>query len=672
MTFDLRRAGCVLSSLLLWCCSQNQTAPTSPFVEAFDLAPPSASTDSYLCGQPTNLPRSTLIDTGHRDSVITLHQTHDRLLSQSRSRWVLWNTQTRSQVASGDIAPNPRTGPDSDLVGDIVFVPVDANSYELRAAKDGHLLGSTSIQHGPRTNIDAGLAVDGSYAWSLVEETLRLWSTEGRTLATVTVPKSVFFEDVFADRAQLRFVRVPNNAPDAIAIETIGLDGKSKGVSSVLTGEFVAWFTDGRHLITREENQLHVYASDGSQIQTLAVPATGDIGGHGNFFWISLNGATLLDPVEVRVYRLGSADPVMSFTGLTIATPSRSGIVGFVQQAQPPTLWQLDLRSDTPQLIKRQIDSLLSMYGSSADGGWSASVGDGSLYLSPSTSASEPLQRLGCGEVLATAGSASGLTAVATREGKVRVFDPQAKSSAPVLTLEQLSSGLALSSDGHSLAVQGQHLLYPRSDDQSIHVIALPSGTVLHSWPSKLSDPETQVGVALSADGQRIARRLCSEATTLSCSIQVDRIDGTQVFETPVLTARNPASSDRSRFAFSPNGARLALTVDYGEYYAETFIQDAATASSIAGSFEGWIDDDHFIRTRREDATPLGIELVDVHGTIVRTLPFGFLDAECADKQPTLSAEDAQLRRTYLQHAGRFAGDKLICQSGPQVKLVSW
>jgi hypothetical protein len=105
--------------------------------------------------------------------------------------WVLWDTQHRTEVIAGDVAPtacnlgNQRCATDLTMAAGTFIVPGPGN-VDIRAAEDGKLLSSIATT----TSIAAdgsylyGLAHDGSIFWTAATSGLSAWSAAGQPLVS--------------------------------------------------------------------------------------------------------------------------------------------------------------------------------------------------------------------------------------------------------------------------------------------------------------------------------------------------------------------------------------------------------------------------------------------------------------------------------------------------------
>lgn len=532
-----------------------------------------AGDPSSDCGGGT-LPPYVMLDPGHSD-VKQLRRQADRVLSKGVGRWILWDTVTRRQIAQGPFTRPTRTtsmiSTDADLAGSTMLVPVTGKVFELRSTRDGSLLSRVSVDRPERSS---GLSIDGGYAYSADPTSLRVWSRDG--VLVLARPGNYYGSTIFADRDALYVAQGPTRTP---TVETIRLDGTST-FSRRYLGAFNGWFTDGTHFAGYSGNAVEVYDRDGVLIQS--VPPLGPGArwrkgsGHGRYFW--------LEGESVAVYELGRAAPVLTMPGESLSRTSRSGTVAGLTN-DGSALVQLDLRGDAPRVSTTTLptrEENLEAYAAGTGGEWVIN-GLGGIYASPAGTPPASLASLGCGAVRAIAGAPSGTIAIATADGRVRIYDQSSNVASLVAAIPVDADALALSSDGgllFALAPQWRR-------DRALRVFQLPSGTLLRTFAAAAD--ETQQ-FSVSADGGHVARLVCKQETGSDCALRVSGLDGRVITEVPSLDPR------LTKVAASPDGAHYAIfsrNPEVVSFYDAT----GAVVKTFSVDFLGFLDDRRFLAT---------------------------------------------------------------------------
>lgn len=352
MTFSIRSSGrlrsferafLALSLFVPGCADEHQTDDHGGGGTGAAAMGASTAGDASVdpCDQPLSHD-SMLLDLGGGFQVVALRQSPDRILARSFSAWALWDRQRGAVIARGRY---DHPGGEIDLAGDTILVPSTAG-YELRSARDGALQASIPRR---RDGESGAFSADGSYAFTLGQGQIRVWDRAGKLLRVHQ--REPRFDEVYAGANELRYPPVWRDS----VIETLSIDSGVVRESSSFDGQFIAWFRDGTHFITREADVnrqaswVRVYTKDGTLVQAHPVAslvATFSAGGEGDLFWFH----PADDDWNTHVYRLGASEPLQSFGPAGASTSWRAPVAVFKQSET--TIESLDLRGGAPKLVR--------------------------------------------------------------------------------------------------------------------------------------------------------------------------------------------------------------------------------------------------------------------------------------------------------------------------------
>jgi hypothetical protein len=226
---------------------------------------------------------------------------------------------------------------------------------------------------------------------------------------------------------------------------------------------------------------------------------------------------------------------------------------------------------------------------------------------------------LGCGVPLAITAAGDQL-AVATADDSIRIFDVAGGRRKLVRTLENLSTvRMEFAANGRYLVLQGVRGWTQRP---IIRVVDAVSGAQLRAWSG--INPFGRVdGFAAARHAERLARVSCN----YHCWVEVTTLDGTEIFETPLIVAgaRTPP------FSLSPNGRRLTFASD-GLAHASTnfevpangevlIYEDGVQVATVKAAYSAdWLDDDHLLIGRIEEGGKIVAHVTDARGVTIRAL----------------------------------------------------
>lgn len=557
-----------------------------------------------------------LLELHHESVVDALARTDSRIVSHDAGRWILWDRKSGRPIARGEA---PFSSVRVDVAGD-TLLNFASNAIELRSAQDGSLHSSIAL---PARPVEGALTPDGHHVYVADASTLRAWDTAG--VLRITHPAGgLFFPRILASVEALYIA--PANAK---RVELVSLaSGAVRASEGAYLGDFHRWFLDGGHFITSVpgpaplgQATLHVYATDGKLVQSVpwkdalrpAPTAQGVAGGDRAHFWVtSAEGSPARD--VTRVYRIGTAAPVLTFEGTPVAVYNRTALYPFT--TRDFSLRLLDLRGDVPVTRDLPFDGGAPVRAlATSDTDWifenRGVVFDGAR-LDPRGRASA----LGHGYLSAIAGAPDTL-AVSTSDRITRIYTVRTGAPALRATIEGIHAlESELSADGRLLLLRGAK--DGETGYTSLYAYAIDADG--KPTPRPLPPQATgamYVSLGLSANGARLARTECGEITAqmTPCITRVFE-DGRQLFETPRVGA--PVSR---RWAFiSPSGKRVA-TVSYRQINVETVAnvyEDGALKTTLANTRALlWLDEERLLASQRP---PFRDVILDVSGKQLATL----------------------------------------------------
>ncbi|WP_437952023.1 hypothetical protein WME98_15655 [Sorangium sp. So ce296] len=536
-------------------------------------------TSSLSLGAP-----EAFLDLGHERRLARLFVSGGRVLSWDYERWILWDTDTGAAIAGGrapgGIDPgDPLAGePESELPGgvalrgDVVLVQTNPqHAFELRSAVDGSLLASVTAEYD-----DAGLATDGSYAWTrnLSARTITLFSTAGVERWSAAVSH---YGDVHAEPDALRVG--PGIAPLQNSIAVLPADGSPPTVTPAFSGTFHAWFQDGERYLTTAGTTVRVYSKAAIQESIVNMPSIKHLAGTRDYFW-SLADGRPDDPLVI--YRVGGgAVPVAEYPEradyrYTFVPTERA--LALLRQGEP-RLDIIDLDGAEVSLSEHPLPLANNRSVTiDQDLRWAVSNGLGAIAHKGTLTDPEGSGLLGCGALSAVAGSPSGHVALATASGKTLIYDTAALDARPSAIAPLHSSKVLLSSDGSLLAARAGIDSY--TEDRSLRLFSLPDGAELAS----LSRDEVVQDFSMSFDGSTVGRTYLIDGR-MTERVVSDWSGGAPLFQDTGILRPAPL--------VSPDGHHFVVTdtVPTEGCGFTQFYEDGALVNAVPGCAIGWIDD---------------------------------------------------------------------------------
>ena len=504
-----------------------------------------------------------LVDLGAVNTIAGVVQIGSRALSTDSGRWILWDSATREQVATG-------LGSALSAAGS-VFVASGASHAEVRSLSDGGLVGTLPVP-------SASLSADGSYAWHSDGAGITAWSLTGASLLSHAGDYSVTSASdslgpqllIVAAPDELRVARGPagNDVVEYFAV--------SSGAESVqpFAGSFRTWAFDGTNFYTTEaspdasaQETVRVYGAHATLLATDVLTSTSDLAGMAGYYWTATGQVSLasdpnyLGPVgPVTVYFPNVSEQTVAWsssvapaTGQTIETIRRfRGGNSSEDVTLPP-----GFDADRPF--------------SAAATSWAAGGSRGLLYEGAGG-------YLGCGQAIDVAGSSAGTVAVSTAMGDVLVFDSATRTL--VSRVQGGYGAVSLSSAGTVLA---------GADATRVRSFTVPGLSPLPSFQAarfSLASGGTALGY-----GEGTTAATCSRAVALLSGADA----GASLFAD---TGRCPVP------LVSPSGGRFAATNLYPSASSMTFLAEGTSfVAGVPGYAKGWIDDDHLLVQTYTNAT---------------------------------------------------------------------
>jgi hypothetical protein len=545
----------------------------------------------------------TLLDLGHGAGVLYLQQRGDRLVSADQSGdWVLWNLADHTMVARGRTGADDMRAPYSPpkLAGEYLAVLAPENDMfyspaelELRSSLDGRLIRVLEI---PNLVVSSpfDLPEDASYVWaSTLNGTSRdvgIWSLEGNLLHTANDGEFIF------GMGGLWGARTTLTTPDELWSTGDGYVRKlsiSTGTveKTAVPGSFVALFQDGRHFITRDENQLRVFSTD-SLAERAVVPISDtweSAGGYGDFVWTfgiyQFDVYSISDtstPVQSRDFGFAFQQPTASGNRVALSVGDSGGSNAHLVLANlagsEPTF------EEPPRVRGRS-----GTFTAGENGRWFVAA-KGLI------DSAKPEHALSCGGILLT-GSRAGILALATSSGHILLFDVASQTKEYLGALEFDAYQLELSRDGAVLAATTASSLNDEGTDESLVVFDTRDRSELKRWPylhsNDLSEPRF-LDFTMSSDGEHFAHHdvqtvgpaPTGEFTTTFTTRVRDLDDNVSLTVTSKLN---------TLLRLSSSGARAAIATSEGTGGETEIYEGSELVNLLPGSPLAWLDDERVL-----------------------------------------------------------------------------
>lgn len=366
-----------------------QVAPSTVVREADGLSPPiDASSD---CAYPY--------------ATSTVRRIGNRVLVAGLDRWLLFDVPSRRVVASGPISSQAFdiygvAVIGVDLAGSRMLVPsvfqrngrTEQQGLLMLDARDGSWV-ATVAQDGTMTQ--AGLSLDGSYAWAANKGSLVAWSSTGRLITQ----RQGYYEgaELFAAPDGLRVQAMPHSEvvkpSDGSVRVTSGNPTDLNGTSKIKQ----RWFEDGTLLseVAGYPTVLYFSTPDGKRVRQIGpLPDLfiQFISGYGAYYVANMSGIPGLYTLDGQRDPDGTPVPLRRFDAKDRIMSSRRGSLLVLQAKSQPAL--IDLHGAEHTVTSLPLPSAVTAFAGDDAGRW-AIVANGEIYASDDQ-ANGPFHKLGC------------------------------------------------------------------------------------------------------------------------------------------------------------------------------------------------------------------------------------------------------------------------------------
>jgi hypothetical protein len=516
--------------------------------------------------------------------VTGLWRVGDRVLSTDRWRWILWDVSTQKQLANGTWSSGSPTG----IVGAAgsMFVVQNVSQVELRSLTDGSLTGTV-------TGTASGLSTDGSYVWSATASGLLAWSPDGTQI--LDLAGYYGSAKIYAGPTVLRIAGGPGNGS---FIEDVAIpQGTSTITTASFSGSFAAWFADGTHFLTTIASNVLVYDATATRIDTVAVSSLSELGGWGNYFWNFGASSSTAGWGDLSVYGFGGPDGggnlVASAGSISSILAVGGGFLGVLPYGEP-TIQLVDLTGATDAGATVTSYPVPYAYnlamGIDPNGLWATGNEIGAIYYQGASTSASASGHLGCGEVLAVGGSASGKAAVSMASGDLFVVNVPAGQF--LYDFPFTAGKVALSADGNTLAASTSHYTYqyvPSTWTSTFELYDLAQGTFTNPLSSQsvydfnMNTQATRLGWTSGAYANQEVVTDLTDTTTF-----ISEMSSGLNFNSVYITASVAP-------ALSPSGTHVAISEGAPGNFT-TLIYDAGVlVNSVPGLAIGWADDNDLL-----------------------------------------------------------------------------
>jgi hypothetical protein len=525
-----------------------------------------------------------LMDLGHVTPIASLFQSGDRVLAGEvvnanipSAPWILWDTSKGTPLARGI------TEGVVGLAGSMFAVQTNptaldagATQLELRDVSDGHLTGTVIIG----SDVQFGLASNGSYVWGAGPTSLNAWSSTGTGLLSRSGNYSA--AKIFATPTQINVALGPAGSS---IIEHVAMPGGASTQSSTFSGTFDTWFIDGSHFLTNTGATVWIYdpSANQSEITTLSTGST--FGGQGTHFWtyppFSSSGS-------LNIYSIGGGmTPAAQYSvGVDTTIIASGASIGLLPYGEA-NVQVISVSSPTTASPVQVPSAYNQAFAADPAGHWSVGNRVGVLSYQGTVEDSSASGLLGCGQPFSVAGSDAGTAAVTTASGSILVVDTASRTvTQPISNFA--SAHVELSADGKTLAATDGAYANQYLPWFDLNIYSLPSGTVVNAWPSD-AGYAWQWDFRLARGGTRIGYAVGDCVSGSSCARHVTDLTGA----TDVLDDTGYAPTPR----VSPSGSYIAMTdIERPSTSSTTQLYQGSTlVTAVSGYAVGWIDDSHVL-----------------------------------------------------------------------------
>ena len=212
----------------------------------------------------------------------------------------------------------------------------------------------------------------------------------------------------------------------------------------------------------------------------------------------------------------------------------------------------LDLSGPTISATRHRLPVAAGVFAAESASSWAIAGGyfaSGVVFDSDNLEAEGGPAPLNCGAAYTIAGSDSGQVAISTASGQILYVDLGTRTL--VRVVNSVSGKVELSGDGSVLGATGDAFNAQYAVDPSVKVYAMPSGELLHTWPTTYREA---FDVSVAQGGARVGRgRAPNPVSSVAADFSVTDPSG-------ATTYFHDTADHIPPILLSPGGERVALT----------------------------------------------------------------------------------------------------------------
>jgi hypothetical protein len=408
-------------------------------------------------------------------------------------------------------------------------------------------------------------------------------------------------------------VRVAAGAAGTNVVETVTVSSGASLVGPAFNGTFQAWFGDGERFLTTVSSTVFVYSKSGVQQDIASLPATGGLGGWGNWYWTA-------DLADLRIYAVGaSSSPAATYAlGTSTAIAPSGSTIGLISYGDPQIRF-VDLSGASPGVTSHSTPvPYATAFVMTSPTQWYGANSQGVTFDGSSAEAGTP-KYFSLGSAWSIAGG-TGHFAIATASGSVFYFDSSTLAQEGELKFP--SSKIVMSADGAVLGAQATTMYAQYYTDRTLKVFSIPSGAQMLSLAYSYGGSNQPSDIALSGNGQVFAKSINTSSNTLRDAMPAS--GGGTIWSDSVAGPLSGATGAPARL--SPDGTLIA-TSDKGLRQLNTgtnIYKNGTLTTAVPGWAVGWIDNNRLIVNKyvsdgSAKSNPVwnGVDIVDAGGHLV-------------------------------------------------------
>jgi hypothetical protein len=471
-------------------------SPTTTYVIKGVTSSGQPASGDLIIGVTSNV----VLNLGDVDAIQFIQFDSAHLLTEdANANWILWNSATTQQIASGIATiiverPEfpPLTEPAPMALAGSAMVIQKQSGLELRSAATGAVAAEVAM-HLQWWK----LASDGSYVCAGSDSALTCWSPSGQQLFSES--GNYYSAIVFAAPGQLL---VAFGAAGPQVIETVSTAAWTSSVGAGFQGKFSSWFVDGSQFLTTIPagtqvgttltafDTLFVYSLASVLEDTETMPTLQGLTGQGHWFWTASSTAPL------TIYAVGNNTASCMPIPCTMPTPAATytlyapltAIDSFIASIAGNALTIIDLSGAAPL----EMSFTLPVTGPSAFAAIAPSqfvvgtgegvIVDGSTPNSPRYFGYGAVTNLVGGNTRAVFTTASGSTF--SYNTTTHAFEPTLNLAADVQLAVSANGGVLAGLDGSG----------------NVDIYSMPAGPLVQSFPAS-ANGGGPASISLSAPG---------------------------------------------------------------------------------------------------------------------------------------------------------------------------